>query len=503
MRFCQRSEKLTKKEKADSMTSGAQQQTEETACFSETTNAVIPSSQIIEVKNGLVKLRLTESLKGKSYKHPVEAWIPLKLNRGEQALYRTVWEALSPKSPSLIPIAFENATLMKMAKYLSRNRSGSKETIAQYLYMDIRYAKWLQKKPDELIQKCIDKDGIPNQKQLQIEIQHLDDYVGDLKARNLAPKTVSDQVKSIKCLFMVHGLTLTLPYHLSSRRNTKDRAPTPEELQRIIDLSELRDKFIVSALALGGFREGTLAKLCYRHVKHDLEKGIIPVHVHIEAEITKGQYGDYDTFIGAEAVTLLKAYLEMRRQGSPCGKIPPETITNESPLIRDERAKTPTPIEGKQIYRIIHNLYRQAGLLDNFRGRRYSLCAHSIRKFFRTQMTALGVPVEYTEYMMGHLLSTYNDIQMKGTEFLRNIYAASGLSIRQKTQVNKIDTLKEIIRAWGLNPEEILTRDALAQPHRTVIMPNVEETQTKILSNTLRDMLRDEIRSINNTEGKE
>jgi hypothetical protein len=30
----------------------------------------------------------------------------------------------------------------------------------------------------------------------------------------------------------------------------------------------------------------------------------------------------------------------------------------------------------------------------------------------------------------------------------------------------------EIIRAWGLDPEQILTREALTQPHRTVIDRN-------------------------------
>ena len=34
---------------------------------------------------------------------------------------------------------------------------------------------------------------------------------------------------------------------------------------------------------------------------------------------------------------------------------------------------------------------------------------------------------------------------------------------------SRIEILKEIIRASGLNPEEILTREALAKPHRTVI----------------------------------
>jgi hypothetical protein len=51
---------------------------------------------------------------------------------------------------------------------------------------------------------------------------------------------------------------------------------------------------------------------------------------------------------------------------------------------------------------------------------------HSIRKFFGTQTAAPGVQTDYIEYMMGHIISTYNDIQMKGMEFLRGVYAASG-----------------------------------------------------------------------------
>ena len=62
--------------------------------------------------------------------------------------------------------------------------------------------------------------------------------------------------------------------------------------------------------------------------------------------------------------------------------------------------------------------------------------------------------------MMGHTISTYHDIEMKGTEFMRGIYTASGLSIKPKTTSNKIETLKEIVRSFGLNPDEILTKEA-------------------------------------------
>ncbi|NIO76959.1 MAG: tyrosine-type recombinase/integrase, partial [Armatimonadetes bacterium] len=249
-----------------------------------------------------------------------------------------------------------------------------------------------------------------------------------------------------------------------------DRAPTPEELQHIMDLADVREKVIIAMLALAGFRIGTLVKLQYRHVKRDLEKLTTPIHVHVEAEITKGKYHDYDTFLGQEAAECLKSYLELRRKGSPCGKMPPETIHDESPLIRHKQNRYPRPLRPATIHRIVHNLYLKADLIARKPlGRRYDLRAHSLRKFFRTQMAALGVDRDYIEYMMGHTISTYHDIKMKGIEFLRGIYIASGLSIKPKTRISKIDALKEIIRAWGLNPDEILTKKALTEPHRTVI----------------------------------
>ena len=96
---------------------------------------------------------------------------------------------------------------------------------------------------------------------------------------------------------------------------------------------------------------------------------------------------------------------------------------------------------------------------------------------------------------MGHTISAYHDIKMKGIEFLRNIYIASGLSIRPKTRTSKIDALKEIIRAWGLNPEEILTKQAFAEPHITVVdHSHLEENQIHVLSIALKEQILKELR---------
>jgi len=69
-------------------------------------------------------------------------------------------------------------------------------------------------------------------------------------------------------------------------------------------------------------------------------------------------------------------------------------------------------------------------------------------------------------------ISNYFDIKMRGIEYLRGVYLSSGMSIRSQSEENKIDALKQIIRSWRLNPEKILTREALGQSHKTAIEPN-------------------------------
>jgi hypothetical protein len=112
---------------------------------------------------------------------------------------------------------------------------------------------------------------------------------------------------------------------------------------------------------------------------------------------------------------------------------------------------------------------------------------------------ALGIQPDYVDYMMGHTVDVYHDIQSKGVEFLRNIYASAGLSIKPRTHHTKIDMLKEMMRAWGLEPEKILTREALDEPHRTFATPNErEEDEIRLLGLALKDQIKKELLSNRN-----
>jgi integrase len=448
---------------------------------------------------------MTHSPDGYAFNRPIEFRLPTRLGEAEKDIYDFIIRSLAGHSPSLIPFACESSAIFELAKYLRRSLTSSGYTLRCYVGAIARFCRWCKREPDKLIGAAKDDRGFPNLERLAEHARLLDDFVGVMQARGLAPNTVSDYVKALKTLYRANGLELRLPYRLKTTVKYEDRAPTPEELQRLIDVGNLRDKVIVSMLALGGFRIGTLAKLRYKHVKSDLEQGRVPIHVHVEAEITKGKYHSYDTFLGKEAVDYLKAYLDVRRRGTlrkirysgGCTTyvgLPPEEIHDESPLIRNEHDAEVKPVKPQRIDAIVRSLYQKAGLLSEGPNRRYELRAHSIRKFFRTQLAALGVQSDYINYMMGHKISTYHDIKMKGIEFLRNVYASSGLSIRPKTKATRLEMLKQIVRAWGMDPDKVLVKEAFIEPHRTIVSPlDHEEVQIRALSQALKEMILKEL----------
>lgn len=433
-------------------------------------------------------------LTGRRLSQPVLIELKPDTPRRDFDLINYVATALAGLQPKFIPWLVESPALMRLAAHLRRHRTSSPGTLRQYANKLSRFCSWVGETPDKLVNQCFTDEGIVDQKAVKRLTRLLDEYAGELQARGLTPSTINTYMHAIRTLLRVNEVEVPRIPKPMKRVVYHDRAPRPEELLRMLEVADLRGKVIVSCLALGGFRTGTLARLKYYHVKDDLERNLVPLHVHVEADITKGKYRDYDTFLGWEAVEYLQLYLESRRLGSPCGKIPPETITDESPLISSLHSKTPKTVTVHQIYRVVHNLYLKAGLIKRGNPKRYVLRPHSIRKYFRTQLAAHGVPRDYVEYMMGHAISTYHDIRMKGIEHLRQVYSASGLSIKPRTKIDRVEMLKEIIRAWGMDPERILVKEALAEPHRIYATAiGREEERVRQLSQALKEMLRREL----------
>jgi hypothetical protein len=119
-------------------------------------------------------------------------------------------------------------------------------------------------------------------------------------------------------------------------------------------------------------------------------------------------------------------------------------------------------LTSEYISNLVHNLLLEAGIISERLGvlnnepmhKRYVVRAHSIRKFFRSQLSLLGVERDFIEYMMGHKTGAYHDIRMDGIEFLRSVYLKSGFSIRPQSRDDKILALRAIGRSSGVTLEE-------------------------------------------------
>jgi hypothetical protein len=91
------------------------------------------------------------------------------------------------------------------------------------------------------------------------------------------------------------------------------------------------------------------------------------------------------------------------------------------------------------------------------------------------------------------LTSYIQSYQHEAHQIPKNLSASSGLSISPKTTISKIDKIKMYIEALGLNPDEVLSKEALAKPQRIVV--HSERRQIRPLSEALKNEIFMEFRT--------
>jgi site-specific recombinase XerD len=432
---------------------------------------------------------IERSLSDWKLREPLAIDLKKILDAKEKGLVDYIVRSCLNERPNIIQYIFDNQTLVKLARHFLRHCSGSHKSCLIYSVNVKKYAAWLGYSPDLIIQDLKPIGAIPDSLKVQNHCGFLNEYLAELQDSGLKPTAISNCVKAVKTFYKVNGAKVELEEKLARKITYKDRAPKPEEIALMLDKSAVREAFIVAAISTGGFREETFSKLKYRHVREDLEANRFPIHVRVEAAITKGKYHDYDTFINTEASKLLKIYIEGRKKGTI--KTLPEVLTDDSPLIRNSRnGKKVLGVSAITIRKEVHAIAVQTGVSKKLaEGWMYDVRTHSLRKFFRTQMSAAKIDDEIKEYMLGHTISTYEDVQSLGIETLRNLYTSAGIAIRPKTATNRIEQLREIIRGWGENPEEILSKDALIRGNQTV----TEDQQIKVLASELKNLVMREM----------
>jgi integrase len=183
-----------------------------------------------------------------------------------------------------------------------------------------------------------------------------------------------------------------------------DRAPTLEEIQKLLEFPDRRIKPLVTTLVSSGCRIGALETLKWKHIipitnkNHEVVAAKIRIYV--------GDREEYYSYVTNECYQYLLDWINYR---AACGEI----ITRDSYVMRDiwqngdlEGAKNPKPLNSAAITRLLNRAWQAQKIRPLLkRGNRHEFkSAHGFRKYFKTQMEQARVPSIKVELFLGHSL---------------------------------------------------------------------------------------------------
>ena len=277
---------------------------------------------------------------------------------------------------------------MVLAEYKERRARRSAKTARVYAGAVKLWAKSLGfDRPEDAVAK-IKEGGLD-------PIDALDKFVGRLLEMKRAPKTILTYFGAVKGFLEYEDVPLderrlkarvVLPekYEVSV-----DRAPTPEEMRRILLRSSLKGKALITLLASSGLRVGEAQMLKVGHIAFNSS----PVKISLMARATKTKASRF-TFMSDEASEFLKEWLGDRIKNTDEYLFP-------HPQVEDQTSKPETV---DNIAAIINRTIERAGLkfkMDK-ESARYAIHIHCLRKYFFTRCLAAGVDRGIVEGWMGH-----------------------------------------------------------------------------------------------------
>jgi len=266
--------------------------------------------------------------------------------------------------------------------------AGEKNTVIQYLRGMRTFCEWVKKNPDQLVEERMNdlkSDDIQIRARAEDQI---DRFYAAYKDQSQSRAVMIHAI--VKSFYKANHLPLTTKTPRMLMVREEEIMPTPEQIRRMGDISDLRDKTLIVWMAEGGFRIGSLIQLQIKDAK-DLYTGKIPCAVKIPSAVSKGKLG-YIGFVCQDAVDLMKQYLERRRSQG-------ETINEETYLFKGTGDKNLTKTYASTL---VTNAAVATGLIKNQKGVK-SFRSHCFRKRVQTTLEGSGIPLNWVDYLLGHV----------------------------------------------------------------------------------------------------
>ena len=278
-------------------------------------------------------------------------------------------------------------------------------------------------------------------------------YILKLRKEGYAYSSINTMISGITYFFSIHDIVLNKKkicrYMGEHVKTVKDRAYTREEIKKIFECCNLKNKIIVSLMTSTGCRIGAIAKLKISDIKFIEKEKIHQIYFYTNTK------EEYFSFCSYECSKYIDEYLDLRKR---CG----ETINDNSPLIRDDfqqddllKAENPKPITTYNLTFYIRKVLIASGLRNpikmEFRGQKKKMrkqvaASHGFRKFTMTTMANARISPEIREMLLGHSIGLSNSYYRPTVEEMLNEYlkVVNDLIINPSHRLSKqVQELKE------------------------------------------------------------
>jgi integrase len=299
------------------------------------------------------------------------------------------------------------------------------------------------------------------QKSLMRFVGHLNEKV---KEGRFGRGTIRNYYKTVKRFCDTQNIELSWKRITSGlgkvKRVANDRAPTLEEIQRLIQYPDRRIKPIVLIMESSGIRIGAWEYLKWKHIR-PLDRDGQPVDKDLPARdgqiaaakisVYGGEEEEYFSFITPEAYQSLKEWMDFRAANG-------EDIDEESPVMRDifafkygrSTAKNPRMILAESVWKIIERGLKEQGIrqpLVNGTKRYEFQGAHGFRKYFKTRAEQAGMRPFNVETLMDHSLgiSDHYGRPMEQDLFSDYLKVVEALTINKQIEFKEVAENQQVL----------------------------------------------------------
>jgi len=301
------------------------------------------------------------------------------------------------------PNTFRNFESVKtwMAE-LANLRKSTKYVYGQHLRF---FCDWIEKSPDELLKvrkEDLKKEDPSEKRAIERLVKQ---YLAHLTERKMSRGFKKQAYAAVRSFFARYYMPLQF------FRSDAPRGPPPtpkvarkDEIRKMLTYADERARALILTLCQSGLRISDAVKLKYSDIREDFEANRTPCLIQV---VTQKTQTPTVTFLGQDAVDALRVYFDLRERGTKrlyyapkIGQqvekgLPPEEITNESPLFRTKQKRVKR-VSVKQATEIIRTTSLKAGV--GF------ISAHSFRRWFQTTLEQAHIQPNWILRMMGHSL---------------------------------------------------------------------------------------------------